>query len=111
MISRRPNYEIVLRYLRNHEEEATVKLPCGATIGMTGGKVCQILYVYNSGRDFFDGNAADEERWVELDLSINDFIRECANLSEETIIQICTHSALMQISEESANTLKGPVDF
>lgn len=81
---RLPNWQIVLNYLRVNPEKHNVVLN-NLTFTFADGKICNILY----NTSVRDGKLSPPELlFTESDISLNQFIDFCENLSEEEIISL-----------------------
>lgn len=94
--SRRPNFEIVLKAIREREGQLTVHLPMGIDVGWYDGKLCYILSVWRGIPKGTD-TEPDEEHWVECNMSVNAFNEQCAQLSEETIVNLVFSTAMKRV--------------
>ena len=89
MLPKRPNYEVVLRWLRLSEDNE-VDLD-GFTFAKIGDDVCVKLQCYKDGN--FKGEPT-EIQWSVSEISLNWFIDECNRLEEDTIVLMCANLAL-----------------
>lgn len=90
MLPRRPNYEVVLRWLRLSEDNE-VEFTDGFTYAMIVGEVCVKLQCYKHGK--FKGEPT-EIQWSVSEMGLNWFIDQCRRLEEDTIVLMCANLAL-----------------
>lgn len=88
IIKRRPNYDIVLRGLKNGFE---IKLPDGEVCAMVDNTLYLARKVWINKQP--DGKP-DRVEYVEFDISFNSFMRLCNQLTEEEIFSIVSRNAL-----------------
>lgn len=88
----RSNYEIVLRALQNGAE---VKLPNGETHTLIDGELCFHLYPDNP-----------DSSWIPCDITFNEFLRQCDQLTETDIYNLAWSNAMASMKNSPANPLK-----
>ena len=94
----RPNWEIVLRALQQQPGDRTVEID-NCKYGWHDGKLCHILYKWKGGSDIFK-DPHDEEIWAESEMSLNNFIRLCEDMTEEEIVGIAANAALQSMRRQ-----------
>lgn len=82
-IKRRPNYEIVLRAMRNGAE---VEMPDNNTYTIVDDTLCVKMKVWKGGHSPIVTTEPDEIHYIEADILFNTFSKWCDKLSEEQII-------------------------
>lgn len=86
---KRPKHEVVLRYLLQGEGERKIKLypEHPLEFGMHDNKLCHILW--NNG----------DEMWCISDMTLNEFIRNCNQISDADIVDMCASIALTELKK------------
>lgn len=89
MIRSKPNYQIILRYLslRQGERKMMLYKDHSLEFGMVNDRLQHILYT------------DDEEIWCESDMTLNEFIKVCKVMTNETIIGVIAAIGLTNESE------------
>ena len=97
-IKRRPNYDIVLRNLRNGAE---VEFPDGYKYALIDGVLCFEMKVWKHGRSpIREPNEPDEIRWVECQMTFNRFMNQCEKFTEEDILGIVFQNTLGSMKKD-----------
>lgn len=107
-INMKQNYEIVLRYLQGKPGERTVKFN-NTLYGLYESKLHCIMHLYDDGLD----KEWTEEKWLVSDMSLNMFMQECEDLSEQEIMNIIFQSGLNSLlkprKSEKAININGEI--